>query len=392
MEACAITIGILLTVVVVAVLVLILRPSEGSSNTKRPPPERAPRSRWESCPSCDAPLFPNDRDCPSCRIDLYSRLAGRLDRVRIARREVRNLLDDGLIDAETADRVAEQLNVRKKHLLRPPEREPQPAGPPPVPRPEAPRPKPPPLPTQRPAVEEFPPVPPEPAAPRPTAEAPEPVTPSRSLAEVLGQFMHERNILWGELAGGLLIVGCSIALVLSLWRTLEELPYFTFLLFAAITSAVFGAGQYTLHHWKLTATSRGLLVIGLLLTPLNLLLLADPGAKGITDLLDAAVKVAAVIGFSLLVRTGARDLVGTDVLPGPISRRWLLALAVVGAPASQMIPPLFGIEPAIVRTWLPLACYAIACGATIRRLSREQRTATEALGERPAAAVLCLSG
>jgi hypothetical protein len=204
--------------------------------------------------------------------------------------------------------------------------------------------------------------------------------------------MHERNILWGELAGGLLIVGCSIALVLSLWRTLEELPYFTFLLFAAITSAVFGAGQYTLHHWKLTATSRGLLVIGLLLTPLNLLLLADPGAKGITDLLDAAVKVAAVIGFSLLVRTGARDLVGTDVLPGPISRRWLLALAVVGAPASQMIPPLFGIEPAIVRTWLPLACYAIACGATIRRLSREQRTATEALGERPAAAVLLFVG
>src|SRR5262245_46440932 len=117
--------------------------------------------------------------------------------------------------------------------------------------------------------------------------------------------MHERNILWGELAGGLLIVGCSIALVLSLWRTLEELPYFTFLLFATITAAVFGAGQYTLHHWKLTATSRGLLVIGLLLTPLNLLLLADPGTGGLPGAFDAVVKVVAVIGFSLLARTGA---------------------------------------------------------------------------------------
>src|SRR4030095_15255874 len=113
-----------------------------------------------------------------------------------------------------------------------------------------------------------PPLPPPPPAPTPPA-----VEPRRSLAEVVGQCSHERNILWGELAGGLLIVGCSIALVLSLWRTLEELPYFTFLLFAGVPAAGVGAGQYTLHHWKLTGTSRGLLVIALLLTPLNLLLL-----------------------------------------------------------------------------------------------------------------------
>ena len=43
---------------------------------------------------------------------------------------------------------------------------------------------------------------------------------------------------------------------------------------AAITSALFGAGFYTLHHWKLESTSRGLLLIGTLLVPLNFLVLA----------------------------------------------------------------------------------------------------------------------
>ena len=60
--------------------------------------------------------------------------------------------------------------------------------------------------------------------------------------------MEDRNILWGELVGGLLIVGCSIALVISLWHSLEEVPYFQFLLFTAITTALFGAGKYTVQE------------------------------------------------------------------------------------------------------------------------------------------------
>ena len=43
---------------------------------------------------------------------------------------------------------------------------------------------------------------------------------------MLTAFMEEKNILWGELVGGLLIVGCSIALVLTLWGQIEQLPYF----------------------------------------------------------------------------------------------------------------------------------------------------------------------
>ena len=73
---------------------------------------------------------------------------------------------------------------------------------------------------------------------------------------------------------GMLIVGCSIALVISLWQTLERIPYFPFLLFTAITGALFAAGLYTLGRWKLEATSRGLLAIATLLVPLDFLMLA----------------------------------------------------------------------------------------------------------------------
>ena len=102
-----------------------------------------------------------------------------------------------------------------------------------------------------------------------------PPTPQRrSLAEWLAAFMEDRNILWGELVGGLLVVGCSVALVLSLWQTLERIPLFPFLIFVGITSTLFLTGQYTLQKWRLESTSRGLLAIATLLVPLNFLVLA----------------------------------------------------------------------------------------------------------------------
>src|SRR5262249_28292019 len=100
---------------------------------------------------------------------------------------------------------------------------------------------------RRPARVETPPVPVPPEPPK-----------RRSLGEVLAAFMEDRNILWGELVGGLLIVGCSIALVISLWHTLEENPYTPFFIFFGIATALFCAGLYTLHHWKFESTSRGL--------------------------------------------------------------------------------------------------------------------------------------
>ena len=165
------------------------------------------------------------------------------------------------------------------------------------------------------------------------------------------------------MVGGLLIVGCSIALVVTLRQTLEAIPYFRFLLSVAVTLGLFGAGQYTLHRWKLTGTSRGMLVIALLLAPLTLLLLADPFTQGTQGAIDLVVKFVAIVAFVGVVRTGGRDLIGTEHLPGPIDRRWLLSFAVVGAAGTQLLPA------AAATPWLPLLCFVVACVATLGGLS-----------------------
>src|SRR2546426_4672388 len=45
----------------------------------------------------------------------------------------------------------------------------------------------------------------------------EPPTRRRPFSEMLAAFMEQSNIRWGEIVGGLLIIGCSTALVVSLW-------------------------------------------------------------------------------------------------------------------------------------------------------------------------------
>ncbi len=95
---------------------------------------------------------------------------------------------------------------------------------------------------------------------------------SRGFASVLQAFMEESNIRWGELLSGLLIVGSSVGLVISLWATLEKaIPYFPVAVFLVATAAMHGAGLYTLKYWRLKATSRGLLLVSTLLVPLNVL-------------------------------------------------------------------------------------------------------------------------
>ncbi len=106
------------------------------------------------------------------------------------------------------------------------------------------------------------------------APAVPPKPPRPSLAEMLAGFMEERNILWVHLIVGLLVVGCSIALVISLWDRLQGIHYFPFFIFAGFTTAFFGAGLYTLRYWKLESTSQGILVIASLLVPLNFLVMA----------------------------------------------------------------------------------------------------------------------
>lgn len=206
--------------------------------------------------------------------------------------------------------------------------------------------------------------------PAPPAPPPPPPPPRRSLGEVLVAFMEERNIFWGELLGGLLVVGCSIALVISLWQTLDQIPYFPFLVFAALTGSLFGAGLYTLHHWKLESTSRGLLVIATLLVPLNLLVLAGLSKGRAGGFLDLAVEGAALGLFGAMVYRAGRTL-----LPGGQAA---LTLAVVGTSAGQLLTQRL-LDPQQPLAWrivllalLPVACHSGGIGWLLDTTARRR--------------------
>jgi hypothetical protein len=222
----------------------------------------------------------------------------------------------------------------------------------------------------------------EPILATPVAEAlpSVPSLPQRTWGQMLAGFMEEKNILWGELVGGLLIVGCSIALVISLWRTLEEqIHYFPFLVFAGITAGLFSAGLYTLSHWKLEATSRGLLVIATLLTPLDFLVLAglSPGREA--GLIDWATELVALAGFTFLVQRSAHILVDSSLGDWSGRAPWLLTLAVIGASASQLlVPRLLDLAEPVAAFFLllslaPVVFQLVAVGPLMGGLGRREQ-------------------
>jgi hypothetical protein len=51
------------------------------------------------------------------------------------------------------------------------------------------------------------------------------------------------------------------------------------------------------------------------------------------------VECGALLLFAGMIRAAGRDLIGTDVLPGPLDRRWLLTLAILGAAGSHLLAP-----------------------------------------------------
>jgi hypothetical protein len=187
---------------------------------------------------------------------------------------------------------------------------------------------------------------------------------------MLASFMEQRNIFWGELLGGLLIVGCSIALVISLWTTgkLERIPFAPFMILALITAALFGVGWYTLRHWKLESTSRGLLVIATLLVPLNFMVIAGLHGRESSGW-EIPLEIGAVVVFAWL--TG---LASGVLFSGP---RWLLPLTIVGTGASQLLfswlitgerDPSWLIALGIV----PTACYVSSCGLMLSQTLRRE--------------------
>ncbi len=173
--------------------------------------------------------------------------------------------------------------------------------------------------------------------------------------------MEASNIRWGELVGGMLIVFCSAALVISFWEQIDQTPVLKFFLFTSVTAILFGVGLYTEYRWKLPTTSRGLLIISTLLVPLNFLAIAAFGGR--QDLAETAQvigEIVAIAVFAALVFFAGRVLV-----PLSPSR---LAVGVVGAAAWQLLLGRW-IHEAPITTWrllawgsVPVALYMVAIG------------------------------
>jgi hypothetical protein len=188
------------------------------------------------------------------------------------------------------------------------------------------------------------------------------------LAVLLSAFLEERNVRWGELVGGLLIVCCSIALVISFWSEIAARPLMKFCLFNSVSAALFGAGFYTERHWKIYTTSRGILIIAILLVPLNFLAIAAFTDKSPpTDLLSLSGEATSLALFTALTYFAARvvtpDAAGLAtvgvMLPSLLQ---LLTRRFVGPDAPPAV--FYGLAAA------PIAAYVGAAGLEVRRLAR----------------------
>jgi len=203
------------------------------------------------------------------------------------------------------------------------------------------------------------------AAVVPVQEATVPVE-HRPLSAMLQAFLESRNIRWGELASGVLIVGSAVGLVISLRATLDKMiPYFPALIFMLGTAAIFGAGMYTLRRWRLRSTSRGLLTIAMLLVPLNFLaaVLLSENRPTNDPLYWTAIAVG-LGGFGLMALVACRELV-------PSAGRWL-AVGIIGTSAAQLVidrtttTGQTSLELLAALTALPVLAYLVA---TVRTLT-----------------------
>lgn len=292
--------------------------------------------------------------------------------------EITHLSRAGLIDAQTYQRVITALHVARSQTTPaapptpvlpaspPPAAQPTPDLPPAVPTTPQPPPRiaPPPLPQTSPP----PPAPPPPPPPKVRE-------PRRPLSDVLAAFMRDSNIRWGELIGGMLIIGGSVALVVSFWSQIAHHSFLQFAVFTGVTVALLGLGLYAEHRWKLPTTSRGILLIATLLVPLNFLAFAALSHGARPSPTETAIELAVLGLFAFLVWRAAPVL----------SPYWphLLTLGVTGLSASllaiQHTTPDPHTPKLLALAAIPLAVYAGTTGLMLARVRRWRQIRAHAL-------------
>ncbi len=199
-------------------------------------------------------------------------------------------------------------------------------------------------------------------------EAPLPAAtpkPKRDWGKVFQGFLESHNIMWGELVGGLLIVVCSIALVISFWAEIAERPLLKFGVFSGVSAALFAAGFYTDRRWRIRTTSHGVLIIAILLVPLNFLAIAAfTSTSPPTDFVSLAGEGISLAVFAILTWFAAR----TVTSQAPLAT----AACVMTCSLMQLVIRRFaGPEASLGLVYLlasvPLASYAGAVVESLRR-------------------------
>ena len=299
-----------------------------------------------------------------------------VDDLDITERQIITFYVDGKIDDHTYNQLIRRIRAERASLT-PPVTAPA-SAPVPPPTPVPPKPIETPPPAEVPSVVTaaliasddeiiIQPVPtfitddePPPRYERPT---PPPRPPRRPFSEVLNSFMEESNIRWGEIIGGLLIIGCSTALVVSLWAQISQIPVLKFLIFTTVTAILFGIGLYTEHRWKLPTTSRGILTIATLLVPLNFLAIAAVSASNTSGALVIGSELLAPAIFLCLVY-----FAGRVITPGCAH---ILSAGVLGSSVGQLLVRHFAAvdtSPALLVLLgaFPVACYVVTVGLALR--------------------------
>ena len=363
----------------------------------------------QPCGFCGRPTPVDHAKCDWCGRDQHSALVAELADLLVVERQLRRFREKGAMKPEVADNLLKRLRAYRQQLLEPARqatapilaeavREPAKPQPPAVVMPQAPAAATPQTPVAV-AVQASPPVvvPAQrqtpvretaginpaarlPVVPRASAPAAArlPAAPRKSWNELLAAFMEESNIRWGELIGGLLLVCSSVMMVVSLWRQLQQIPYIQSFIFLVVSAAVFGVGLYAHHRWKLAATSRGLLLIGMLLVPLNFVAMAvlsgGVGAKAATGVARSAgapmiwtMALVSLAIFAWLTSLAARILV---------PKGWPLTVAAVVGDSATMVAMALWIHASasaaafFAAAALPVALFWGAVGTQLFALAR----------------------
>ncbi len=335
-------------------------------------PEAAkPVSLKKECRECGAALSLNDEFCSNCgRSQKPADKPDPLVDLAMTARQLDQFFNLGKIDPATHTAVMNAIEEERERLTRPMRPQPQT-----IPVVETPPPAfivppivaPPPVPSPVLSVHAETEIAVSPL-PKPAVVAPpvKPIAPRRSFAEMLETFMEESSIRWGEIIGGLLIIGCSLALVISLWAQITAVPLLKFSVFVGVTAGLFGIGFYSAHRWKLPTTSRGALTISTLLVPLNFLAMtafsqtADPNSP----IIVAGELIALMLFLVLVYQAGKVIAPGKLVVPAP----WLLA-GVTLLPSMAMLMAKHWQSRQAAMMWLgvaPMVCYWLGTGAALR--------------------------